>query len=106
MKFLVILMPSFVLIACLILGAIFRGQFATRWWLLRLGLIPLICFALAGYVMTFPTPIPLDYDPMVHTNGGRLDFLAIAVWGLVVPMAYLIVALPLSLAYAIWKTRR
>ena len=102
----VIFLPAAILLACLAFGTLFEGRFRARWWFLRVGLVPLICFFAAGYVITFPTPIPPDYDPMIHPNGGRLDFLAIVAWGLVLPLIYLGAALPLSFAYAFWKHAR
>jgi len=70
---------------------------------MRLGLFPLICLILAIYVMATPAPIPDNYDPAIHENGGRLDFLAIMVWGLVLPTIYVAVAFPACLAYVLWK---
>ena len=103
MILLVSLLPNLVLLACLILGRTFATRFPTRWWLLRLALVPVVSFAFAGYVMATPTPLPLDYDPAIHGNPGRLDFAAIVAYGLALPLAYLAIALPLSLGYAIWK---
>jgi hypothetical protein len=97
--------PVLIILSSWLLGRLFDEQFPSRWWLIRLGLIPLICLGLACYVMATPTPIPDNYDPAIHENGGRLDFLAIMVWGLVFPMMYVAVAFLASLAYALWKRR-
>ncbi|AKM10838.1 hypothetical protein AB433_14070 [Croceicoccus naphthovorans] len=67
--------------------------------------MPLIFLGAACYVMATPTPIPENYDPDIHENGGRLDFLAIMIWGLVLPTIYVAIAFPVSLAYAFWKRR-
>ena len=106
MTLLVVLLPCALLLTCLSLGAMFGARFPTRWWLLRLGLIPLICFILALYVMINPTPVAADWNPMKGANPGRLDFAAIMAWGFVLPAAYLIGALPLSLGYALWRRRK
>lgn len=97
--------PVLIILSSLLLGRLFDARFPPRWWLLRLGLVPLICLGLACYVMATPTPIPDNYDPAIHGNGGRLDFLAIMVWGLALPTIYVAVAFPASLAYALWKRR-
>ncbi len=105
MTLLLILLPTAILLISLSFGAILGKPFAARWWLLRLGLVPLVCFILAGSIMAFPTEVPANYDPEIHGNPGRLDFGAMVVWGLVAPIAYLLVALPISLAYALWNRR-
>jgi hypothetical protein len=97
--------PLVIILSSLLLGRLFNQRFPSRWWLLRLGLFPLICVGLACYVMATPTPIPDNYDPSIHGNDGRLDFLAIMAWGLVFPTIYLAIAFPASLAYALWKRR-
>ncbi|WP_311269079.1 hypothetical protein [Sphingobium sp. WCS2017Hpa-17] len=89
-----------------LLSAIFDERFPLRWWLLRLGLLPIIFFAFAVYVSSFPTPIPDNYDPNIHGNPGRADFAAILAWGLLAPVTYLIIALPTSTGYAIWRRLR
>ena len=106
MILLVILLPTLVLLLCLVRGATFAARFPTRWWLWRLAFVPAVCFGLAGYVMAMPAPLPLDYHPAIHGNPGRLDFIAIVIYGLALPLAYLAIALPLSLGYAFWKRAR
>lgn len=86
-----------------LLNAIFGERFPLRWWLFRLGLLPIIFFVLAVYVSSFPTPVPDNYDPSIHGNPGRVDFAAILAWGLLAPAIYLIIALPISIGYAIWR---
>jgi len=100
---LIVIPPVLIILSSLLLGRLFDTRFPARWWLLRLGLFPLICLGLACYVMATPTPIPDDYNPAIHANGGRLDFLAIMVWGLVLPTIYVAVSFGASLAYALWK---
>ena len=105
MILLVVLVPNLVLLLCFILGAAYGPRFPLRWWLLRLGLVPAICFGLVGYLYLTPSPLPLDYDPAIHGNPGRWDFLAAMAYGFVLPLAWLAIALPASLAYAIWRRR-
>lgn len=105
MVLLIAIPPVLIILCSLLLGKAFRARFPTHWWLLRLGFAPLIFLSFACYVMATPTPIPYDYDPDIHGNTGRMDFLAIMVWGLVLPTIYVSVALPVSIAYALWKRR-
>lgn len=97
--------PALIILSSLLLGRAFQGRFPTRWWLFRLGLVPFIFLGLACYVMVTPTPIPGNYDPDIHGNAGRMDFLAIMAWGLVLPTIYSAVAFPVSIAYAFWRRR-
>ena len=97
--------PVLIVLFSLLLGKAFQARFPTRWWLLRLGLVPLICLGLACYVMATPATIPHNYDPDLRGNGGRLDFLAILAWGVVLPTIYVAAAFPASFAYALWKSR-
>lgn len=90
----------------LLLRSLFGETFPLRWWLLRLGLLPLIFFVFASYILLSPTPLPPDYDPDVHGNPGRMDFIAAMFWGAAAPFAYLVIALPVSIGYAIWRKRR
>ena len=101
-----IIVPNLVLLACLALGSMFGGRFPVRWWFLRLGLVPLLCFGLLLYIYLTASPVPQDYDPAVQGNPGRTNFIAAMAYGLVLPVAWLAIAVPISLAYAIWKTRR
>lgn len=86
-----------------LLRAVFGSAFPLRWWLLRLGALPLLFFVFAIYILSFPTPIPADYDPHVHGNPGRMDYVAVLFWRIVAPVAYLVFAFPISLGYAIWR---
>ena len=97
--------PVLIILSSLLLGRAFQARFPTRWWLLRLGLAPLFFLSFACYVMATPTPMPYDYDPDVHGDPGRMDFLAIMAWGLVLPIIYIAVAFPVSIAYALWMRR-
>jgi hypothetical protein len=89
-----------------LLSTIFGERFPLQWWLIRLGLVPIIFLSLALYVLSFPTPVPENYNPNIHGNPGRGDFAAILAWGLLAPIVYLTIALPTSIAYAIWRRFR
>jgi len=97
--------PVLIILSSLLLGRVFKARFPARWWLIRLGLVPLIFLGLACYVMVTPTPIPDNYDPAIHPNTGRMDFVAIMAWGLVLPALYVAIAFPVSIAYALWRGR-
>lgn len=105
MVLLIAIPPVLIILSSLLLGKGFKERFPTRWWLLRLGLAPLIFLSLACYIIAAPTPIPYDYDENIHGDSGRMDFLAIMVFGLVLPTIYVAVAFPVSVAYALWKQR-
>ena len=105
MVLLIAIPPVLIILSSLLLGNAFRARFSTRWWLLRLGLAPLIFLSFACYVMATPTPIPYDYNENIHGDSGRMDFLTIMVFGLVLPTLYVAVAFPVSVAYALWKRR-
>jgi hypothetical protein len=102
---LALLPPVAIWLISLVLGGVFG--FPMRWWLLRLGANPLLCFGLVAYIAMFSVEIPRDsYVPAIHGNPGRIDFMLIMAWGFVAPLAYLMIALPLSLGYAFWKRAR
>jgi hypothetical protein len=101
-----IIPPLFTIGLGMLLAGFFGPAYPLRWWILRLGLIPMLCFGAAAYIVVYPTPIPTNYDPNVHGNPGRSDFAAMLVWGFAFPSAYLLVAVPVSLAYAIWRRRK
>jgi len=105
MVLLIAIPPVLIILFSLLLGKAFKERFPTRWWLLRLGLAPLIFLSLACYIMATPTPIPYDYDENMHGDSGRMDFLAIMAFGLVLPTVYVAVVFPVSVAYALWKRR-
>lgn len=105
MVMLIAIPPVLIIVFSLLLGKAFNERFPTRWWLVRLGLAPLIFLSLAGYIMATPAPIPLDYDESIHGDSGRMDYLAIMVFGLVLPTIYVAAAFPVSVAYALWKRR-
>ena len=97
--------PVAVWLIAVVLGGVFG--FPRRWWLLRLGAVPLLCFVFIAYLVMFPVEVPRDsYDPPIHGNPGRVDFMLNMVFGVAVPLAYLAAALPLSLGYAYWKRAR
>ena len=100
MVLLVFLLPILVLSTCLALGASFGPDQPFRWWFLRLGLVPCLCSLAAFYIMLTPAPVPLDYDESIHPDTGLLDFGAIIVWGLALPIIYLLVSIPVCLAIA------
>lgn len=97
--------PVFIILSSMLLGSMFDARFPSRWWLLRLGLVPLISLALACYLIAAPTPIPDNFDPLTHENTGRMDWLAIMAWGVVLPTIYIAAALPMCVGYALWKRR-
>lgn len=97
--------PVLIILSSLLLSKAFQAHFPMRWWLFCLGLAPLIFLSLACYIMATPAPIPYDYDPNIHGNSGRMDFISIMVLGLVLPTIYVAVAFPVSIAYALWKRR-
>jgi hypothetical protein len=103
MVWLIAIPPVLIILSSLVLGRAFQSRFPARWWLLRLGLVPLIFLGLACYVMVTPTPIPDNYDPDIHGDSGRLDFLAIMVWGFVLPTIYVAISFPVSIGYALLK---
>jgi hypothetical protein len=105
MASLIAIPPVFVFLTSLVLGRLFRARFPARWWLFRLGLLPLIGLALAIYILATPIPIPPNYDGMIHTNTGRHDFAAIMIYGVLLPTFYVAVALPTCVVYALWKRR-
>ena len=86
-------------------GNIFCGRVPAKWWVVRLGLLPLIGLALAIYILATPIPIPPNYDEMIHVDTGRQDFMAIMFYGVLLPTAYVAVALPACVIYALWKRR-
>lgn len=106
MILLVILVPSLLLLVGLGLGAIFGPAYPARWWLLRTALLPFLGWLLACYIMATPAAVPLDYDPAVHGNPGRADFVAILFFGLVVPGFYTLVTLPVCLGHVLIARRR
>lgn len=102
---LALLPPVAIWLLSLLLGGVFG--FPRRWWLLRLGAIPLLCLAFVAYIAMFPVEVaPDSYDPVLHGNPARMDFVLIMAFGVAAPLAYLAVALPLSLGYAFWKRGR
>ena len=105
MTLLAFLPPVVIWLISVLLGGVFG--FPRRWWLLRLGTIPLLCFVFVAYLVMFPVEVPWDsYDPAIHGNPGRIDFMLIMVFGFVAPLACLAIALPLWLGYAFWKRAR
>ncbi|WP_056692549.1 hypothetical protein [Sphingobium sp. Leaf26] len=107
MMFVIVLLPQlFIIGLCMLLGRIFSPAYSWRWWISRLGIIPVLCFGAAAYISAHPTPISMDYDPNFHGNPGRGDLAAMLVWGLVFPIIYLLAAVPVSLAYIIWRRRK
>ncbi len=103
MASLIAIPPVFIFLTSLVIGRFFRARFPARWWLLRLGLLPLIGLVFAIYILATPTPIPPNYDGMLHTNTGRQDFAAIMIYGVLLPTVYVAVALPACVVYALWK---
>lgn len=69
-----------------------------RWWF-WIALIPLMSWGLAISVMVFPR----GYDP--DFNSGRADWLALIFYGVILPVAYLVLAVPISLLIRLWKRR-
>ena len=67
-----------------------------RWWS-WIALIPLMSWGLAISVMLFPR----DFDP--DFNSGRADWVAFIVFGVILPVVYLVLALLVSLAIWLWK---
>ncbi len=102
---LVILVPVLILATGLLMGGIFGPAYPARWWLLRVGLVPFLCWLLAAYLMATPAEIPLDYDPDVHGNPGRADFVATVFFGLMVPALYTMIALPVTLGPVLIRRR-
>jgi hypothetical protein len=94
-----------IILTSLLLGKVFDARFPRRWWLLRLGLLPLISLGLACYVIAVPTTVPDDYKPLMDGNPKRLDWAAILVYGIVLPTIYSAVAVPAFVSYALWKRR-
>ncbi len=105
MLLLVILIPTIILGAALLLGSIFGPAYRARWWLGWLGLIPFISWSLATFILATPVDLPPDYDPAIHGNPGRVDFVATVFLGLVVPVFYLLIALPVTLGYVLIRRR-
>ena len=105
MASLIAIPPVFIFLTSLVLGRFFRARFPVKWWLIRLGLLPLIGLGCACYILATPIPIPPNYDEMIHVDTGRQDFMAIMLYGVLLPTAYVAVALPACVIYALWKRR-
>lgn len=106
MVLLVLAVPVLIFLLCQFLGAVFGQRFPPRWWMIRLAIVPAASVALSVYVMVTRTPVPVDYDPSIHGNPGRMDFAAIMIYGFALPAIYLIAAFPVALTYAIWMRRK
>lgn len=70
-----------------------------RWWF-WIALVPLMSWGLAISVML----IPRGYDPDFNT--GRADWLALIFYGVILPVVYLVLAVPVALLIGLWKRRR
>ncbi|MEQ1551882.1 hypothetical protein [Sphingorhabdus sp.] len=103
---LVFALPPTVVLLCLIFGRVFGSRFPAKWWFWRLLAAPAIGFFLSLYIILTPAELAPNYDPMIHGNPGRLDFAAIVIYGLALPVLYLLAVLPSCLAYVIWQGRK
>ena len=103
--FVLSLVPGLVLLLCLVAAAVSDEPRKLRWWFLRLGLVPMIGSALAFYLIATQPDVPLDYDEMRDPDIARLNFFASFIWGAVVPVLYLSVALPVTAGWVAWQAR-
>lgn len=87
---------------CLVAGRFGHDRYTFLWWFWRLGLLPMISAGFAVYIYLVPRSVPVDYDPTIHGNPGRLDFLAMLFYGIGVPIAYTILILPFLIAW-VWQ---
>ncbi|MCB2067975.1 MAG: hypothetical protein KDE15_15195 [Erythrobacter sp.] len=57
-------------------------------------------------VLAFPRMVPANWDPATDFNAGRADFVALGFFGVALPAAYLIIAVPATLLFRILTKRR
>ncbi|EDL50522.1 hypothetical protein [Erythrobacter sp. SD-21] len=65
-----------------------------NWWF-WIAVVPLLSLGLAISIMLFPRTGSLDF------NAGRADFVALTFYGLILPVGYLLITIPLFL---IWRS--
>ena len=70
-----------------------------RWWF-WIALVPLMSWGLAISVMLFPRGVDPEF------NSGRADWGALIVYGVILPIVYLVLALLVSLVIWLWKRWR
>ena len=69
-----------------------------NWWF-WIAVIPLLSLGFAISIMLFPRMGSLDF------NAGRADFAALTFYGLILPVGYLLVSVPLALICRFFKKR-
>ena len=86
-------------------GKIFETVLPYRWWALRLGMIPMLCFGLAAFLTLNPPDTALNNSSITSPNAGRAQFFSVFFFGLFLPSAYLFVMTPILLIYAVCRHR-
>ena len=76
----------------------------SKWWF-GLAIVPLLCWGMALAIMLFPRAIPEGWQEG-DFDTGRADFVALVLFAVVLPSAYLAFALPTALLVRLWKSRR
>jgi cobalamin synthase len=79
------------------------GKLPKWWW--GIAIIPLLSVGLALAVTLFPRPIPDGWQEG-DFDTGFADFIALVFFGVVLPIAYLAVALPVAFVMRLWKNRK
>ena len=69
-----------------------------NWWF-WIALVPLLSLGFAISIMLFPGTGSIDF------NAGRADFVALNFYGLILPVGYLLIAVPLALIWRSFKKR-
>jgi len=85
-------------VACSGFASIMFGGKLPKWWFWIVA-VPLFSWGLALAVALFPRPFSPDF------NTGRADFIALVFFGVVLPTAYLAVALSIALVRWSLKSR-
>ncbi len=78
---------------------------SARFWFLSCALMPLLSLVIATYIALTKQRVSLDYQEGVDVDWGRIDFIVLVLFGLIIPSLYLVVAAPLSFLFHKFRSK-
>lgn len=94
---------SFALVISLFVRTSTQSGKLPKWWL-WLALVPLLSLGMTLAILLFPRPIPEGWQEG-DFDTGRADLVALIFYGIILPSAYLTVALPAAFLVRLAKAR-
>jgi hypothetical protein len=98
------LLPVFAAALSVIIGISFGPPYSIKWWLLRLAVVPLLGTIYLLYVGFFPHEVPVGHGRYAHQGMDKSNITPF-IWGIILPLIYLIFSFFACLFFVLWKRR-